>query len=301
MMEAMDHSEVREILEDAAIEPDGLERLMAGDTPTASIVAGHLTGCPDCAEELARLHRAIGVLRPTVQAVPPPELRERTLAYVAALGRPRGTAADAALAVDPATTLGPASAPEPAQEPDREPAPAAPVIALRPRTAVGRLGWVAGLAAALIVAVAGTGLVLNSSHDAATKVLSAEVESLGKVARWTLRVDAQPDVRRVALASAASTPGGAAPAGQLVYSPSSKELVVVADRLTPVSGKEYRCWVEIDGTRAPIGKMFFGGDLAYWVGEVPEAGALPATARFGVTLVDLGGSGAPKDVLVSAG
>jgi len=49
MMEAMDHSEVREILEDAAIEPDGLERLMAGDTPTASIVAGHLTGCPDCA------------------------------------------------------------------------------------------------------------------------------------------------------------------------------------------------------------------------------------------------------------
>ena len=36
MMGAMDHRDVRELLEDAAIEPDGLERLMAGDTPTRS-------------------------------------------------------------------------------------------------------------------------------------------------------------------------------------------------------------------------------------------------------------------------
>ena len=35
----MDHSDVREVLEDAAIEPGGLERLMAGDTPAASIIA----------------------------------------------------------------------------------------------------------------------------------------------------------------------------------------------------------------------------------------------------------------------
>ena len=60
----MDHSEVRELLEDAAIEPGGLERLMAGDTPTASIVAGHLAGCADCAEELERLRRSVGLIRP---------------------------------------------------------------------------------------------------------------------------------------------------------------------------------------------------------------------------------------------
>ena len=89
----MDHNEVREILEDAAIEPGGLERLMAGDTPTASIVAGHLAGCPDCAEELERLRRTVGLIAPAVRAVPPPELRERTLAFVAAVGRPRGGAA----------------------------------------------------------------------------------------------------------------------------------------------------------------------------------------------------------------
>ena len=90
MMDTMDHSEVRELLEDAAIEPGGLERLMAGDTPTASIVAGHLAGCVDCAEELERLRRSVGLIRPTVRSVPPPELKERTLASVAALGRPRG-------------------------------------------------------------------------------------------------------------------------------------------------------------------------------------------------------------------
>jgi hypothetical protein len=95
MKDTMDHSEVRELLEDAAIEPGGLERLMAGDTPTASIVAGHLAGCADCAEGLERLRRSVRLIRPEVQLVPPPELKERTLANVAALGRPR-SAADAA-------------------------------------------------------------------------------------------------------------------------------------------------------------------------------------------------------------
>ncbi|HEY8845650.1 MAG TPA: hypothetical protein VIM24_03240, partial [Candidatus Limnocylindrales bacterium] len=76
----MDHQEVRDLLADAAIEPGGLDRLMAGDTPTAALVAGHLAGCPDCADELERLRRSVGIIRPMVRAVPPPELRERTLA-----------------------------------------------------------------------------------------------------------------------------------------------------------------------------------------------------------------------------
>src|SRR5262245_20657955 len=99
MMGAMDHDEVRELLEDAAVEPGGLERLMAGDTPTAALVAGHLAGCPSCTDELDRLRRSVGVIRPAVRAVPPPELRQRTLDYVAALGRPRGADAAAAAPV----------------------------------------------------------------------------------------------------------------------------------------------------------------------------------------------------------
>jgi hypothetical protein len=34
--------------------------------------------------------------------------------------------------------------------------------------------------------------------------------------------------------------------------------------------------------------MFFGGDLAYWVGKVPEVAGIGNGSRFGVNLVDRG-------------
>jgi hypothetical protein len=285
MMESMEHSEVRELLEDAAIEPGGLERLMAGDTPTASIVAGHLAGCADCSEELERLRRSVGLIRPTVQLVPPPELRERTLAYVAALGRPRGSTMDA----DPAGAQAGA------------PIPTIATAAPRPistRWRPDRRGWLASVAAALIVAVSGTALLVNANHASTTQALSAEVDALGDVARGTLRVDAEPDVRRIELASATGSTGTNA-TGSLVYSPTSTELVVVAEHLTPApTGHEYRCWVDVDGHRTGIGKMFFGGDLAYWVGTVKSVAGLPSGARFGVSLVDLASTDEPGQVVL---
>ena len=148
----------------------------------------------------------------------------------------------------------------------------------------------AGLAAALIVAVTGTALFLNTSHQSTSQAQAEEIDALGDVARWTLRVDAQPDVRRVELASAT----GSAVSGSLVFSPTSTELVVVAEHLDPAAaGHEYRCWVEVDGRLTPIGKMFFGGSLAYWVGDVPQVAGLAPGAKFGVSLVELGTTGAP--------
>lgn len=305
MMEAMDHNEVRDLLEDAAIEPDGLDRLMAGDTPAASIVAGHLAGCPDCAEELERLRGAVALIRPSVRAVPPPELRERTLAYVAAVGRPRGAsagpeAAPAPLPTDPHVPELAASLPAPIPLAAARPASdvaAIGALSARSRDRRNRLGWLAAMAAALIVAVSGTALLVNANSESRVGVLSAEIDALGDVTRGTLRVDSRPDVRRVQLASTT----GAATSASLVYSPSSTELVIVADELAPPSaGKEYRCWVEVDGTQRPIGKMFFGGKLAYWVGKVSQVAGVEPSARFGVSLVDVAGTGAPGErVLVS--
>ena len=276
MMGAMDHDEVRELLQDAAVEPGGLERLMAGDTPAASVVAGHLAGCPECTEELERLRRTVGVIRPTVRAVPPPELRQRTLDYVAALGRPRGEAVGR-------------------PTPSAAPAPSA----TSRRGGPNRLRTLAGIAAALIVAVTGTAVVVSGSRDTLVRGQAEEIEALGDVALWTLRIDGQPDARRVALASA----NGARTTGTLVFSPSSREVVVVADDLAAApAGHEYRCWVEVDGKRSGIGKMFFGGNLAYWVGDSENVGGLPADAHFGVTLVDLGAPGTPgQDVLEGTG
>jgi hypothetical protein len=280
MMGAMDHSEVRELLEDAAVEPGGLERLMAGDTPTAAVVAGHLAGCPSCTDELERLRRSVGVIRPAVRAVPPPELRQRTLDYVAALGRPRGAASAAAAAAAAA------GASPPVPMPVGGPAP-------RSRST---LRTFAALAAVLVLAVVGTAFAVNAGHAATAQGQAAEIEALGDVARWTLRVDEQPDAERVELASSI----GGATTGTLLYSPTSKEVVVVADRLAPPpAGHEYRCWVEANGSRMSIGKMFFGGDLAYWVGDVPELASLTGPARFGVSLVDLASPSTPgQEVLV---
>ena len=298
-MGVMEHGEVREILEDAAIEPGGLERLMAGDTPTAALVAGHLAGCPDCADELERLRRSVGLLRPAVREVPPPELRARTLAYVAALGRPRGPAVAAERFAEPvagATAVSPVlDTRSPAAVPAT--AGAAPVAARRSSP----LAPLLGLAAALVLAIAGTAYVTSSSRDAELRLQAAEVEALGDVARSTLHLDRQTDVRRIALATASG--GSSGPTGQLTFSPGTTELVVVADGLTPPpAGREYRCWVERDGTRVPIGKMFFGGDVAYWVGPVAAVNGLAPGARFGVSLVDLGNPSAPGEpVLTGAG
>jgi len=290
----MDHTEVREILEDAAIEPEGLSRLMAGDTPTASLVAGHLAGCADCAEELERLRRSVGLIRPAVRAVPPAELRDRTLAYVAAVGRPRGaqvtgTGAVAAARGDrgrapeelPGAGSGAATGPGP--------------IALRRPS---RLAPLLAMAAAIALALTGGAFVANSSRDGELKLQAAEIEALGDVARGTLRLDQQPDVRRVVLAGTGS--GATAISGEMIYSVASAELVAVAEGLPPAAaGHEYRCWVEQDGVRTPIGKMFFGGSIAYWVGPVPTIATVGPSARFGVSLVELGGTGGLGDQVLS--
>ena len=98
----MDHNDVLEQLELAAVEPGGLDRLVAGDTPTAAAVVAHLAGCERCAEELRRLGRAAPLLRDVVRTTPPADLRDRTLAYVREHGRPRGTG----IGASPVPTMG---------------------------------------------------------------------------------------------------------------------------------------------------------------------------------------------------
>ena len=166
-----------------------------------------------------------------------------------------------------------------------------------------RAGLLAGLAAALIAAVAGTGLILDARNqsliaerDAQIALQADIVTALSKVTSSTLRLEAQPDVRRVELAGG---PGSTAN-GSILFSPGSRELVVVASGLTePAAGSELRCWVEVDGKRSPVGRMYFGGELSYWVGEVDTLGALGSDARFGVSLVDATGASVSGDPVLT--
>jgi len=265
----MDHAEARELLELAAVEPGGLDRLMAGDTPGAAALAGHLAGCPDCTAALARLRRDAAVIAGVVRSTPPADLRERTLAYVRQVGRDRSAETLVARPVGGAS------------ESDRR---------RGSRPFVRRTALLAGLAAALIAAVAGTSLVLTARNQ--EQVIAA----LSRVTTWTLRVEAEPDARRVELAGAPGTPAY----GTILFSPGSRELVVVVTGLTePATGREFRCWMEVDGRRGPVGRMFFGGDLSYWAGPVEALGDVGTRARFGISLVDAAATSVGGDPVLS--
>src|SRR4051794_30030006 len=123
----MDHAEARELLEVAAVEPGGLARLMAGDTPEAAALAGHLAGCDECTQEMARLRRVSGIVRGVVRTTPRPELREQTLAFVRAVGRQRSAAPGTLAAASPGGAVAsPALSQATISDPERERATARP-------------------------------------------------------------------------------------------------------------------------------------------------------------------------------
>lgn len=275
----MEHVEAREILEVAAVEPGGLDRLVAGDTPQAAALAAHLAGCAECTAEVDRLRRASTLIRGVVAAAPSPELRERTLAYVAAVGRPRGAGSVASIGPSPAAP--PAPTPIDRARPAAGSAPA--TVAAGPGQR--RLGlWAASLAAAVVVAVAGTSFLVGTGRDELIAQQGTQIAALSKVTAWTLRIDREPDARQVELAGPST-----ATTGRLSYSPATTELVVVAEGLPAApAGMEYRCWIEVDGARQAIGRMFFAGDVAFWVGEASSVAGRDGDATFGVSLAPAG-------------
>jgi hypothetical protein len=273
----MDHHDVREQLEIAAVEPGGLDRLMAGDTVAAAAVVAHLAGCPSCSEEFRRLSMAAPLLRDVVRTTPSPELRERTLAFVRERGVPREARRE---------TVTPAPV-------DRVPV-ASPTFG---RSRFGRiLPWAATLAAVIALVFSGSSYVQN--RDLSNRLIAQDVAigGLEAVNRATIQLTGAADARRVELVPTVVSET----TGTLLFSPSSSRLVDVANDLErPPSGQEYRCWVEVGGQRRNVGRMFFARDLAYWVGQTPGVSALPAGTIFGVSLADIGGASLQADPVIS--
>lgn len=273
----MDHDDVLEQLELGAVEPGGLERVLAGDTPMAAAVVAHLAGCDSCAEDLRRLSRAAPLLRDLVRTTPPADLRERTLDYVRAHGRERG---DAAVQGSPEAAA--VTAPTPTARGGN-------------RSLRDVLPWAAMIAAVVALLVSGAGFLAN--RDLADRLASQSnvISALERVQTATTELTADPEARRVELAS--TTAGGST--GTLLFSPSTSRLVVVAYELArPASGQEYRCWVEIDGRRHDVGRMFFADELAFWVGETPEVSELPAGTVFGVSPSAVGSPSLEADPVI---
>ena len=281
----MDHADALERIEIAAAEPDGLERLMAGDTPDAAAVAGHLAGCDSCQAQLAAIRRTAVLARHVIEAEPDPELKERTLAFIREVGRDRSGGAAATAAIGTYAAAAPVA---PAQPPpsvipiDRPSAPHLPDHPARIRR------WVAAgaIAAAVVVSLAAGfagGVILQPGQES----VQQEVAVLRETAQGTIRVNAQPDAQQVALVATGSAPGAE---GTVLFSGSSGELVMVATGLAaPPAGMEYGCWIETGGERRRIGKMYPGGQLHAWVGPVQGLDGLAPGSTFGVSLTPIGG------------
>jgi hypothetical protein len=295
----MEHAEALERIEIAAVEPEGLERLMAGDTPDAAAVAGHLAGCPSCAEELVRIRRTSAVAREVIHSEPDPAMKERTLAFVRAVGRDRSTGDPVHVPEHPPLAAVPEAVPGAVAAPASAPAitvlpapagsgigaepvvgPAASASARRPRR-----GWALLAVAAAVVIAVGVGYAAGGAAGRSNlEARATEVAILGDATATAMRIQAEPDAQHVQLLPTAA---GAGASGSLAFSPSSGELVAVATGLTPeAANEEYGCWVEVDGERHRLGKMYWAGELWTWAGPVEGLAALPPGAVFGVSLND---------------
>ena len=255
----MDHAEALELIDDAALEPGGLDRLMSGDTPESAALAGHLVGCADCAATLAATRRTAEALRLVAAETPSPDLRARTLALIAAVGRPRGEGAGEALE---GAGVEQVSFRASARQRSRR------------RLAVAALG------AAAVFALLAAGSFVAADLQGQLEQTRREVSHLRELSAEIGTLLQQPTARLVALRNQDGEPSGA-----LVVDPASSRIAILTDDLPPPSaGMEYRCWVELDGQREPVGRMWFEAGLAYWAGETAGVATWPAGTSFGISL-----------------
>ena len=296
----MEHTEARELLEIAAVEPGGFERLTAGDTPEAAAARQPYRRLP-------RLRRGDGPpasrrgRHPRGAFVP---RRRRTCGIGRSRSSPRsgGPVGLAARRARPSPGLRRGCEPR-AAEPVRLVArarPAAPARAPvygRPRSRGGRPDR-GRRDVRVRRAIERNGRGGTGDPDRGARPRSRPGASA---------IDGQPDA---AVRRARSTTDGSGLSGTLAFSPDRRGSSSCSPRVS--SSRRPACSTAAGSrstaSRRRIGQMFFAGDVAFWVGPVDEvADAVPRDARFGVSLgrrcgrLALGRSGPRGQAVVAIG
>ncbi|MDX6580765.1 MAG: hypothetical protein QOJ47_2314, partial [Gaiellales bacterium] len=228
----MQHAEAHERLADLALEPRAFLAFDRDRSPEAGELRAHVAGCATCAADAegwrgthVAVLEVLGYAPVQGSVAPfddqpialPPGLR----AAVAAIpGQERTAQLGAAPGVTvPLVPLVP------------------PVAPVRRGASSSRARWWLGLAAALVVAIAGAGAVaIDRAHQA--DVARAESAELVRLVRSTEQILADPGHTSITLASASGTASG-------LVAWSDTDSVVIATGLNPPdAGLAYRCWVE---------------------------------------------------------
>lgn len=264
-MSTMDHAAAHERIEDLVLEPMRLATLAESSDAADVALREHLAGCSVCRADLAGWER----------------LQHRLSAALP------GSADAAAAAVEP-VELPPslrAAVITAARSDDRAAAPTSIVGVRRPRRAI--VGWL-GLAAAFVV-VAAAGL-FTFDQVSQRIVAEADAKALTSALGAVDRVLAAPEHWVVQLRDPADVASGS-------VSWSSNDFVVLTTALQPASaGQQYTCWLREPGSGAVIGKMYFAGRTAYWIGSLDQWATfrIGPDTRFVVTLSPIDG-GRPSD------
>jgi hypothetical protein len=278
----VEHAEAHERLADLALEPRKLSALQravvgaaqppdaAGDDPAFGDLRRHVAGCERCLADVKawmRTWSAVGDAREPEASgkpgqfaeieipLPPERLRVRTLAAVRKAGQAGRTAGSGHSLARRTWPFGP--------------------------------GAIRGLlAAAAIVTLLVAGAVAVQSRIELGRAQSQQAE----LAATTVALDrilAAPSHQLLSLRAADGSTGGT-----LAWS--DTEFVVLTSRLNaPAPGQEYRCWVDVNGTRTVIGSLAFAGRVASWYGSMTSWGwnFAPGT-QFGVSLYGADGTSA---------
>jgi len=268
----MDHAEAHERIADLALEPSALEAMLAAGSPEDRALAEHIAGCETCKAEFdawQAVHRtmaeALHTERPGARVDVDPILPHDSL---------RASILAAARAERIARPLVPAD--------------------ISPVAIASARSWspLLGLAAALVVAVAGTFLLAGPGASLLRTV--DEARALSGVVASVNRILAEPKHEVAVLKTTSGQAGGS-------VAWASQDLVVLTSALTsPGPGQTYRCWLASGGTETAIGRMDFAGTTAYWVGSLDDWASIsldPGT-RFIVSLEPTDGSATRSGAIV---
>jgi hypothetical protein len=273
----MDHAEAHERIADLILEPPRLEALQGDPSAEAVALRAHVERCDDCRAEIDGWRRIHGTVLSTLAGLDAGDLESPASTADMHLRAPASLrAAVAAMPRSREEVL-------PSRATVRGTAPEA-----SHRRSMRRLLPSLAAAAAVIVAIGSGVVAIDQARQA--EAGRRQAAELTELAASVAHVLSDPDHVSIALVGL-----DGAPAGSAAWS--GDEYVITTTALaTPLPGSEYRCWLERDGIRTPIGVMRSAAGTTYWWGRVDvERGHWRAGGQLGVSLETIGenGSGAP--------
>jgi len=284
------HAEARALLADLAldpaiIDPAALDRVAYGESRTETPLVEHIASCAECTLDLEAWRRTHAAVRAALADPHDPE-HAMSLANLAA-DEPTTAPAELRSVVLNRARIGimePSAGIEVAGEPARP--------QLR-RPGISPLRRFLPLAAVLAVILAAGGILLD--QGARLEQARADAAALEAVTATLDRVLADPAHRIVDLRTVDGSVTGS-------LSWSSQDIAVLTTALDrPSADRVYRCWIERDGTRSPVGTMSFAGGTAFWMGSLDEwaTTTFDAGGTFGISLEPVSGPAGNPAILAA--